>query len=68
MPLCLGGNSAELGDCCSIMAILGAEHHPGCDLVSQNSTDGSILLREHSVEQQERLQCSWGVCMKVLCS
>lgn len=33
MPLCLGGNSAELGDCCSVMAALGAEHHPGCDVV-----------------------------------
>lgn len=29
MPLCLGGNSAELCDCSSILAILGAEHHPG---------------------------------------
>lgn len=29
MPLCLGGTSAELGDCSSAMAVLGAEHHHG---------------------------------------
>lgn len=29
MSLCLGGNSTELGDCCGVMAILGADHTQG---------------------------------------
>lgn len=44
MPLCLGGNSAELGDCHGVMAILDADHTQG---VTWSATAAPV---DHSAE------------------
>lgn len=67
MPLCLGGNRAELGECCM-------SWQSGVQSITQGLVwSARAAWWVHSAEGAQcgtagTLQCSWGVCMKVLCS